>query len=102
MCKTNHNSPKYPIYIGTTETNALIDSGSSCNFIDIAFTQKNKIPLIELPNPKPVEGIDGNNTKNPIWFKAWITFKIAHKTSTQRFYAMPLRGETIILGMTWL
>ena len=37
---------------------ALYDSGSTRNFIDITYVWKHNFPLLELPNPRIVEGLD--------------------------------------------
>src|SRR6185503_12614478 len=75
---------------GITEPQpTLIDSGSSCNFIDISYARKHHIPLIELSKPQKVTGINSKELPVHIRFKCKVTFNIAGKSFQQRFYAMP-------------
>ena len=39
---------------------ALLDSGASSCFIDVAFVRAHGIPVVSLPKPIPVEAIDGH------------------------------------------
>ncbi|KAF8747244.1 hypothetical protein RHS01_11370 [Rhizoctonia solani] len=62
---------------GITDTQtALIDSGSSANFIDPQFACSHNIPLIELDSPRSVIGINGKQVHDPIRFKAQLLQKL--------------------------
>ena len=82
--------------------NAVIDSGSSANFINITYTRKHHLPLIELSQPKDVIGIQGKELPSKIHFKVWLKFSINGHNFEQRFLAMPLGETAMVLGMTWL
>ncbi|KAF8747242.1 hypothetical protein RHS01_11373 [Rhizoctonia solani] len=81
-----NKSPLLTIDIeGITDTQtALIDSGSSANFIDPQFARSHNIPLIELDSPRSVIGINGKQAFSAI------------------FYALPLGNRNLILGTPWL
>ncbi|KAB5595388.1 Transposon Tf2-7 polyprotein [Ceratobasidium theobromae] len=86
----------------TEPIETLVDSGSSCNFIDISFAQKNNLSLIALPNEREVQGINGKILQNKIRFKVQEKFEVEGRTFDQKFYVMPLGGTNAILGMEWL
>ncbi|KAB5592147.1 Transposon Tf2-1 polyprotein [Ceratobasidium theobromae] len=86
----------------TEPIETLVDSGSSCNFIDISFARKNKLSLIALPNEREVQGINGKILQNRIRFKIQEKFEVEGREFNQKFYAMPLGGTNTILGMDWL
>ncbi|KAB5587616.1 Retrotransposable element Tf2 [Ceratobasidium theobromae] len=81
---------------------ALIDSGSSCNFIDPQFAQKNLIPLLELSIPRQVVGINGKEVRDSIHFKCTLHFNIQNTPFSAIFYCLPLGSRNLILGMPWL
>ncbi|QRW17972.1 Retrotransposable element Tf2 protein [Rhizoctonia solani] len=99
-----NKSPLLTIDIeGITDTQtALIDSGSSANFIDPQFALSHNIPLIELDSPHSVIGINGKQVRNPICFKAWLVFSSQNRQFSAIFYALPLGNRKLILGTPWL
>ncbi|KAF8733423.1 hypothetical protein RHS02_07371, partial [Rhizoctonia solani] len=99
-----NKSPLLTIDIeGITDTQtALIDSGSSANFIDPQFACSHNIPLIELDSPRSVIGINGKQVQNPIRFKAWLVFSSQNRQFSAIFYALPLGNRNLILGTPWL
>lgn len=60
----------------------LVDSGSSRNFIDIAFARKNNIPLIKLQHSRGVIGINGEELPNKIRFRTKLEVNIEGRIST--------------------
>ncbi|KAB5587886.1 Retrotransposable element Tf2 [Ceratobasidium theobromae] len=100
----HNNSPNIMVDISgiTEQVETLIDSGSTCNFINITFARKNKIDLVELPKEKAVRGINGKDLPTPIRYKCLLQFRIEGREFRQKFYAMPLGESKVILGMEWL
>ncbi|KAB5588096.1 Transposon Tf2-7 polyprotein [Ceratobasidium theobromae] len=86
----------------TEPVETLIDSGSSCNFIDISFACKHKLDLIVLPKEQEVQGINGKILQNKIRFKIQSPIKIEGREFNLKLYTMPLGGTSVILGMEWL
>ena len=80
----------------------LIDSGSSLNFLDIGFARRHSIPLIELPHPKIVIGIDGKEVKERIRHKVRLNLEIEDKKFSLIFHVMSLGDTPMILGLPWL
>ncbi|KAF8703620.1 K02A2.6-like, partial [Rhizoctonia solani] len=95
-----NKSPLLTIDIeGITDTQtALIDSGSSANFIDPQFARSHSIPLIELDSPHSVIGINGKQVRNPICFKAWLVFSSQNRQFSAIFYALPLGNRILVFG----
>ena len=88
---------------GITEPQeALLDSGSTGNFIDPQYARSNNIPLIELDSPCPVIGINGKELKDTIHFKYHLIFTTQGHRFSALFYTLPLGNRNIILGMPWL
>ena len=103
--KMSGNSPIWYTTVDgiTDQIKTLIDSGSSRNFIDVAFAQTHNIPLIELSKPRTVIAIDGEETTHPITHKVRLEILVEGRTFKQQFYVMHLGEDTnIILGMSWL
>ncbi|QRW21857.1 Retrotransposable element Tf2 protein [Rhizoctonia solani] len=80
---------------------ALIDSGSSANFVDPQFARSHNIPLIELDSPRSVI-INGKQVCNPIRFKAQLVFSSQNRQLSTIFYALPHGNRNLILGTPWL
>ena len=102
--KATDNSPHIlAIFAGIMDpVKTLIDSGSSRNFIDIAFARRHSLPLTELQHPRKVIAIDRKEVADKIRFRCRIGFEIQGKTFSEKFYAMPLGGTPAILGQEWL
>jgi hypothetical protein len=100
---TNKSTIVYTSITGITEPiPTLIDSGASKNFMDISWARSNNIPLIELPSPRKVIGIQGKELSHQICFKAKLILDIEGKTFKQIFFAMPTGETKLILGLEWL
>jgi hypothetical protein len=82
---------------------ALLDSGANAIYIDKAYAQKMKLPLILPTNPILVYSVDGTrNTAGSITHCAEIIiqFKEHHEKVTAE--VTDLGKNQIILGYTWL
>ncbi|KAB5587664.1 Retrotransposable element Tf2 [Ceratobasidium theobromae] len=60
------------------------------------------IPLLELPIPQQVVGINGKEVKDSIRFKCTLHFNIQNTPFSAIFYCLPLGSRNLILGMPWL
>ncbi|CCO34985.1 Retrotransposable element Tf2 155 kDa protein type 1 [Rhizoctonia solani AG-1 IB] len=100
----SNKSPLFNIDIeGITESQqALIDSGSSANFIDPQFACSHNIPLIELDSPQTVIGINGRQVRDSIRFKCCLVFNAQGRRFSALFYLLPLGNRNLILGTPWL
>ncbi|CCO34032.1 Retrotransposable element Tf2 155 kDa protein type 1 [Rhizoctonia solani AG-1 IB] len=99
----SNKSPLFNIDIeGITESQqALIDSGSSTNFIDPQFACSHNIPLIELDSPRVVIGIHGKQVQDSIRFKCRLVFNAQGRCFSAVFYLLPLGNCNLILGTPW-
>ena len=102
--KATNESPHTHIFLkGIMDpVKTLINSGSSWNFIDIAFACTHQLPLVELQVPQRVIAIDGKEVGERVHFRCTLEFEIQGRTFRACFYAMPLGDTPIILGMEWL
>jgi hypothetical protein len=100
----SNKSPLFNIDIeGITESQqALIDSGSSANFIDPQFACSHNIPLIELDSPQAVIGINGKQVQDSIHFRCCLVFSAQGRRSSAVFYLLPLGNRNLILRTHWL
>lgn len=78
----------------------LIDSGSSHNFIDSSLVKKIKGQL-DTYHSFSVKIVDGGKV-NTTWSLGAISLKIQDFQCTTDFYALPLEGCDIVLGVQWL
>jgi hypothetical protein len=81
---------------------ALIDSGSSANFIDGQFACRHSLPLNELDSPRQVIRINGKEVKDSIRFICKLSFTSQNWKFSATFYCLPLGDRQLILGMPWL
>jgi hypothetical protein len=100
----SNKSPFFNIDIeGITEPQqALIDSGSSANFIDPQFLCSYNIPLIELDSPRAVIGINSKQVHDSICSKCCLVFNAQGQCFSTVFYLLPLGNCNLILGTPWL
>jgi hypothetical protein len=81
---------------------ALMDSGSSANFIDGQFAHRHSLPLIELDSPRPHIGINGKEVKDSIRFRCKLSFISQTRNFSATFYSLPLGAWQLILDMPGL
>ena len=78
----------------------LIDSGSSHNFIDIALVKQLRAHL-DTTHPFSVKIANGGSLTSPGCL-AQVSVRIQHYAAVLDFYALPLGGCDIVLGVQWL
>ena len=83
--------------------NALVDSGATDNFIDIAFARKHQLPTFPLDAPIPITLADGTApTSGLITHWTVLDIKTPRTSSTVVFYLIDCPKITMILGHEWL
>jgi len=80
---------------------ALIDSGASCCFLNSNFVSQFNIPTRNNKKSREVKLATGIITKAQQQAKR-IPIRINTYQDHQRFMVLPLEGNDVILGMTWL
>uniref|UniRef100_A0A670HKZ8 Gypsy retrotransposon integrase-like protein 1 n=1 Tax=Podarcis muralis TaxID=64176 RepID=A0A670HKZ8_PODMU len=83
---------------------ALLDSGSSCNFMSKEFAAEHQIQTIPLSNPLQVTTIDGRELLGGEVSQQTVPMimRVARHTERIAFNVATLGGAPIILGMSWL
>jgi len=85
------------------EAKALVDSGTTTNFIHWNLVKWHKIPMEQLPQDIVVQNV--NNTQNSlgsIHHKVYLAMKINGHLEVTWFLITNIRTDEIILGHTWL
>ena len=105
--RNKHFSFKLPVtlwvYGKRTQTEALVDSGATANFIDKSFVERNHLVTNRLATPHPVKNVDGTpNADGPIreFIRAYMEIG-SHKTENY-FYVTNLGDKDMILGYKYL
>ena len=84
------------------EAHALLDSGATENFMELAYTWRLKFPIHELTEPRMLYNVDG--TINKAGIIRWST-DVKVQTGTQhtwmRFFLSDLGNHKVILGYPW-
>jgi len=85
------------------EASALINSGTTNNFISPDLVDHFFIPTIKLPKPKTVQNIDGTrNSVGTIDQAAYLDLTYNGKKNTYNFYIIDLGEDHMVLGMPFL
>src|SRR5260370_23385886 len=82
---------------------ALLDSGSSHSFVDEIFAQHNKLTLVYLPQPIPLQLFDGSSTSSvTIKTQLLITMPTGETHDIELFVTKLDKGYSMVLGYNWL
>ena len=86
------------------QTRALIDCGASgFSFVDDEFTRRHRIPLTLLPEPRPLEVIDGRPiASGDITHLATATLAIQDHQEELPLFVTKLGHYPVVLGIPWL
>ena len=85
-------------------SHALLDSGASTCFIDIAFVRGHKIPTICTTQPISVEAIDGRVLSSGAVTEATVplVFQVGFHLEVLTLYLIATPRHLIFLGLSWL
>ena len=82
---------------------ALLDSGSTNNFIDATIINRFKLPRIKLDRPRPIRNIDGSlNTVGMITHYVDLTIKYGTYEEKHNFFEIHLGTDDLVLGFPFL
>jgi hypothetical protein len=88
--------------IETTRTTALLDSGATENFINLAYGKWLQLPIKRLEQPRRLTNVDGTENKaGALEFYTDLQVKTGSTTKTMRFFLSDLGEHKIILGYPW-
>ena len=91
------------VYNRKAQTEALVDSGATANFIDRDFAEKKNLTTTRLRNPIEVKNVDGTLNKTSMiteYVRCYLGIG-SHK-STQYLYVTGLGNKDVILGYSYL
>jgi hypothetical protein len=84
------------------ETSALLDSGTTENFINPGYTRELKLPIEELAEPCKVFNVDGTqNCHRQITHYTDLDIRTGDQTHTMHFFLTNLGEQKVILGYPW-
>jgi len=84
-------------------TTALVDSGTSENFIDNTYAEASGIPMQQKTTPRRVLTVDRSEvTGRPVTHNAQIHLTINHHEEDIRLHCITIANAPIILGLPWL
>ena len=92
---------KLKIFIKGQPATALIDSGASCCFLNSKFVEQHDIPTRSNSKPQQVKLATGVKAQVER-FAPKVDIRVNSYHDIQRFMVLPLDGNDVILGMTWL
>ena len=86
------------------QSKALLDSGASTCFIDIAYVHAHNIPVIHTSQPIPVESIDGRVLSSGAVTKVTtpLVLRVGSHQEVLTFYLIASPRHPIVLGLSWL
>ena len=98
---------RIPVSIRTryfmADKRALVDSGATDNFINLAFAKRMGLGLQELPKPRKIFNIDNTTNKaGSITHFLDLSVKTKGITKEMRFLVTDIGSEDILLGYPWL
>ena len=84
------------------ETNVLLDSGATENFIHPDYARKKRLPVKVLPNPCKIVNVDGTcNAGGEIKYYTDLEMTQGTKRVSLRFFLTDIGEQDIILGYPW-
>ena len=84
------------------ETNALLDSGATENFIHPNYARQKKLPVKLLPNPRKIVNVDGTpNAAGEIKHYTDLEMTQGTKRVQLRFFLTDIEERDVILGYPW-
>ena len=92
---------KLKIFVNGQPAIAFIDSGASCCFLNSKFVEQHDIPTQINSKPQQVKLATGVNSTSRR-FAPKVDIRVNSYHDIQRFMVLPLDGNDVILGMTWL
>jgi len=84
------------------EAVALLDSGATENFINLAYAKWLKLPIKQLPTPRALLNVDGmENKSGKLQFYTDLDVQTGTTKTTLRFFLSDLGEHKAILGYPW-
>ena len=106
-CETSVRSLTLPAYVSLGDrkvaVEALIDSGSDCNFIDEDFARSHDIKIFPLESAIRVRSLDASPLTSITKISETVRFTVSgNHTESIRFHVFRAPHHPVVLGRTWL
>jgi hypothetical protein len=84
------------------EAIALVDSGATENFMNLAYAKWLQLPIKQLDEPKKLLNVDGTENKSgELKYYTDLVVQTGGAYTTLRFYLSDLGEQKAILGYPW-
>ena len=84
------------------ESIALLDSGATENFMNLAYANWLQLSIKQLPKPRPVLNINGTENKSGrLKYYTDLNVQMGQNTTTLRFFLSNLGEHKVILSYPW-
>ena len=84
------------------ESIALLDSGAMENFMNLAYAKWLRLPIKQLPEPRPVLNINGmGNKSRKLKYYTDLNVRTGQNTTMSWFFLSDLGEHKVILGYPW-
>src|SRR5712672_3621629 len=84
------------------ETTALLDSGATENFMNLAYAKWLKLPIKTLRYPRPLFNVDrSTNKQGDLKFYSDLIIRTGTTRKNMRFFLSDLGNHQLILGYPW-
>ena len=84
------------------EAIALLDSGATENFMDLAYARWMRLPIKAMPQPRKLYNVDGTENKaGEVKFFVDLGTRTGNSITNLRFFLSDLGGQKAILGYPW-
>ena len=81
---------------------ALLDSGATENFMNLAYTKWLRLPIKQLLKPRLVLNVDGTENKSrKLKYYTNLNIQTGQNTTTLRFFLSDLGEHKVILRYPW-
>ena len=81
---------------------ALLDSGATENFMNLAYAKWLQLPIKQLPEPRLVLNVNGTENKSSkLKYYTDLNVRMRQNTTTLWFFLSDLREHKVILGYPW-
>ena len=80
------------------ESIVLLDSGATENFMNLAYAKWLRLPIKQLPEPRPVLNVDGTENKSgKLKYYTDLNVRTGQNTMTLQFFLSDLGEHKVIL-----
>ena len=84
------------------ESITLLDLGATENFMNLAYAKWLRLPIKQLPKPRPVLNVDGmENKSSKLKYYTDLNVRMGQNMTMLQFFLSDLGEHKVILGYPW-